>query len=226
MVIIEFSVAPGDFRLGELLSLDPDTTVHVEQLVPLGDKIMPFSWVSGNTERFEENTSENGIKHSVVLDDPKRDRKLYRLEWNERNDELIEAILRNSGAILDAKGTHEEWEFQVRFRDRDSLSAFHEYCGEHAVPVTVNRIYNPIEVSGDSRMGMTTIQAETLVDALEKGYFDIPRKTSLVELADDYDISDQAVSERIRRATAELIEKSLLVEDESPLPEKASAGNS
>lgn len=224
-VIIEFSVAPEDFGLGEVLSLGPDTEVRVEQLVPMGDKVMPFSWVSGDTESFEENADDNGMTHSVVLADSARDRKLYRLEWNERDDELIEGILDNQGAILNATGTHEEWEFGVRFRRREDLSDFHEYCAEHEVPILVKRIYNPIEVSGDSRMGMTSTQAETLVDALEKGYFDIPRKTSLVELADDYGVSDQAVSERIRRATSELVEASLLVEEEPPFTEKAKAQN-
>lgn len=224
-VIIEFSVAPEDFGLGEVLSLGPDTEVRVEQIVPMGDTVMPFSWVSGDIDSFEENVDNNGMTHSVVLTDPARDRNLYRLEWNERDDELIEAILDNQGAILNATGTHEEWEFGIRFRRREDLSDFHEYCSENEVPILVKRIYNPIEVSGDSRMGMTTTQAETLVDALEKGYFDIPRKTSLVELADDYGVSDQAVSERIRRATSELIEASLLVEEEPPFTEKAKAQN-
>jgi predicted DNA binding protein len=224
-VIIEFSVAPEDFGLGELLSLGPDTEVRVEQLVPIGDKVMPFSWVSGDTDSFEEDADDNGMAHSVVLADPARDRKLYRLEWNERDDELIEGILESDGAVLNATGTHEEWEFGVRFRRREDLSEFHGHCAEHGVPILVNRIYNPIEVSGDSRMGMTSTQAETLVDALEKGYFDIPRKTSLVELADDYGVSDQAVSERIRRATSELVEASLLVEEEPPFTEEAKAGN-
>lgn len=224
-VIIELSVAPEDFRLGELLSLGPDTEVRVEQLVPMGDKIMPFSWVSGDTDSFEENANENGMTYSVVLTDSARDRKLYRLEWNGREDELIEGILKSDGAILNATGTHEEWEFGVRFRRREDLSEFHEYCAEHEVPMSVKRIYNPIEVSGDSRMGMTSTQAETLVDALEKGYFDIPRKTTLVELADGYGVSDQAVSERIRRAVAELVEASLLLEEEPPFTQEAKAEN-
>lgn len=220
-VIVEFSVRPDEFKLGSMLSLTPDMKTHVEQLVPVGDKVMPFSWVTGDTETFEKNIDENGVEYSVVLVDEKNDRKLYRLEWNQDDDELIQAVLRSEGAVLDAEGTHEKWSFRIRFREREKLSEFHEYCLEHGVPITVKRMYNPIEVSGNSRRGMTQTQVETLVDAYEAGYFDIPRKTTLVEIADEYGVSDQAVSERLRRATAELVEKSLMPEMEKSAPTPA-----
>ena len=216
--IIEFSVHPDDFRLGSILHLTPGIEIHVEQLVPIGDKVMPFSWVTGDTEKFEKNISENGVEYSVILSDDKNDRKLYRLEWNEKDDELIQAILHADGAVLDAEGEHDEWSFRVRFRKREQLSEFHKYCVEHEVPIKVKRMYNPIEISGSSRTGMTQTQVETLVDAYEAGYFDIPRKTTLVELSEKYGVSDQAVSERLRRATAELIEKSLMPEIEVSKP--------
>lgn len=217
-VIVEFSVHPDEFKLGSILDITPGTKVHVEQLVPMGDMVMPFSWVAGDTERFEQNIRENNVEYSVALVDDENDRKLYRLEWNEDEDELIQAVLRSDGAVLDAEGTHEEWSFRVRFREREKLSAFHKYCLEHNVPIKVKRMYNPIEVSGGSRKGMTKTQVETLLDAYEAGYFDIPRRTTLVKLADEYGVSDQAVSERLRRATAELVEKSLMPEMEMSKP--------
>ena len=214
-VILEFSVRPEGFKLGKILHLGPETEVRVEQLVPVGDKVMPFSWVSGDTDSFEVRAEEDGMEYSIVLTDEKNDRKLYRLEWNQDDDELIQAILLSEGAVLDAEGTHEEWSFRVRFRERENLSDFHEYCLGHGVPIKVKRMYNPIEISGSSRTGMTKTQVETLVDSYEEGYFEIPRKTTLVELSEKYGVSDQAVSERLRRATAELIEKSLMPEVET-----------
>ncbi len=215
-VIVEFSVSPEDFKLGQLLCLDPNIQVVVEQLVPIGSKVMPFAWVSGDIEVFEKNISSR-IEYEVVLVDDVNERKLYRLEWDEDADELIQSILRSEGAVLDAEGSKDEWNFRVRFRTREDLSEFHSYCGDNDVRTKVQRIYNPIEVSGNSRMGMTPTQARTLVDALDAGYFDIPRRTSLVEMSNMYGISDQAVSERIRRATAELIRSSLLLEGDSPV---------
>ena len=224
-VIIEFSVRPEGFRLGEMLRLSPETEVHVEQLVPVGEKVMPFSWVRGDTEEFEKSAEENGLEYSVELVDEKNNRKLYRLEWDEDEDPLVQAMLDSDGAVLDAEGTHEEWSFRVRFREREDLSEFHMHCLEHDIPVEVKRMYNPIEVSGSSRAGMTQTQVETMVDAYEKGYFDIPRKTTLINLSEEYGISDQAVSERLRRATAKLIEKSLMPEvDMSDMSEPRKVG--
>jgi predicted DNA binding protein len=220
-VILEFSVRPEGFKLGKILHLGPETEVRVEQLVPVGDKVMPFSWVSGDTDSFEVRAEEDGMEYSVVLTDEKNDRKLYRLEWEEEDDPLVQAVLDSGGAVLDAEGTHDEWSFRVRFRERERLSDFHEYCIDHGVPIEVKRMYNPIEVSGSSRTGMTQTQVETLVDAYEEGYFDIPRGTTLVELSEGYGVSDQAVSERLRRATAELIEKSLMPEREISEPQTA-----
>lgn len=219
-IIVEFSVSPKDFKLGGMLCLDTNTKVRVEQLVPMGDKVMPFSWVSGDLGSFEENI-ENEMGYEVVLDDEENDRRLYRLEWDVEHDDLIQAIIEFDGAVLDAEGTHRNWDFRIRFREREKLSEFKRYCDENGVHIKIKRIYNPIEVSGDSRTGMTSVQAKTLVDALESGYFDIPRKTSLVKLSESYGVSDQAVSERIRRATAELIRSSLMVDEELTALEEA-----
>lgn len=211
-IILEFTVPPKEFVLGRLLRVEPDIVVQVEQLVPMKDKIMPFSWVSGDIESFEENIKDE-VGYQVILTDDVNRRKLYRLEWDADGDELIKAIIDSDGAVSDAKGNHEEWRFTVRFRNHNGISQFHNYCAEHGIEMSIQRIYNPIEVSNGSHPGMTAIQMQTLVDALEEGYFDIPRKTSLAKLGEKYGISDQAVSERLRRATAGFIRSSLAVED-------------
>lgn len=209
-VMMEFSVNSDDFRLGRMLPTDPGVEVDVEKLAPMGDGVMPLLWISGDMEAFEENLDENGVSYSVVITDTEGDRKLYRAEWNGEEDALIQAVLNTDGAVIDAKEAHGEWKFRMLFGDRENLSDFSEYCAEHGVDINVQRMYSPIEVTDGSRTGMTTTQVETLVDAFEAGYFKVPRETTLVELSEKYGISDQAVSERLRRATAELIESTLL----------------
>jgi predicted DNA binding protein len=46
--------------------------------------------------------------------------------------------------------------------------------------------------------------------AVERGYFDVPRKTTLEELADELDISRQALSEHVRRGTEKILRRALL----------------
>jgi len=213
-VIIEFSVPSDCFKFGEILSLKPGVRVKVEQMVPMGDTIMPFSWVTDDTESFEEGLEKNGIPHTVVLEDDENERKLYRLEWSADDDDLIQAILASKGSVLNASGNPDEWNFSVRFSERVDLSKFHRRCRSDDLAIGIDRIYNPIEVSGNSRDSMTLTQTQTLIEALDAGYYDIPRDASLINLAEKYGISDQAVSERLRRATAELIKSSLVRSEE------------
>lgn len=53
--------------------------------------------------------------------------------------------------------------------------------------------------SGTTRDGLTTRQRETLRLAADRCYFEIPRRATLADLADELGVSDQAISERLRR---------------------------
>jgi len=61
----------------------------------------------------------------------------------------------------------------------------------------------------DLRSGRTdpveyAAQQEALSLAFDRGYFEIPRRVTLVELGDEVGVSDQALSERLRRAQTKL----------------------
>lgn len=59
---------------------------------------------------------------------------------------------------------------------------------------------------------MTDDQREALEAALQKGYYAIPSEATMAEIASDLDISQQALSERLRRGHRALVE-ALLGED-------------
>lgn len=217
-VILEFTVPSRAFEFGKQLGLPPDVELDVEQVVPVEDTVMPFSWVSGDHEAFESSIDDDDVDSSLLVDDEQGGRKLYRLEWDASDSDLMDAIMESHGVVLNAVGTDEEWTFNVRFEEREDMSGFHERCAEVGLGIEVTRVYNPIEVSGEFREGMTSTQRSTLLDAFDAGYFEIPRQTSLVELAEEYDVSDQAVSERLRRVTSQLIDSALVVEEESLHP--------
>ena len=71
------------------------------------------------------------------------------------------------------------------------------------------RGFVPPSVGGDA---LPRKQAETLRLALETGYFDVPRDVTLQDLADELGVSDQTVSERLRRGIATVVDDAL--EDE------------
>ncbi len=53
---------------------------------------------------------------------------------------------------------------------------------------------------------LTDAHRETLEVALTEGYFNVPRRINLVELAESMDISDSAVSQRLRRGVATVLD--------------------
>jgi predicted DNA binding protein len=54
-----------------------------------------------------------------------------------------------------------------------------------------------------------------LARAVQRGYYDVPRRVSLAELARRSGLSDAAVSRRLRRETRRLVSETVLSEDPS-----------
>jgi len=111
------------------------------------------------------------------------------------------------GAILEAHGTSEKWTFRIVFPDRDAVSATYDACGEH--DIEVEQLTGPAESPLLGGFSLTDEQFTTVEAAVNSGYYDIPRQTTLAELATDLDVSHQALSERLRRGHRTLIESVL-----------------
>jgi predicted DNA binding protein len=95
------------------------------------------------------------------------------------------------------------WELRLRFTDHRQLRQFNERCIEKEINLTLQRIYNPhVPPIQDE---LTSIQWHTLAVAYELGYFAVPRKVTLGELAEHLGVSKQAVSQRLRRATRTVV---------------------
>ncbi|HET7322915.1 MAG TPA: helix-turn-helix domain-containing protein, partial [Halococcus sp.] len=85
------------------------------------------------------------------------------------------------------------------------------------VGVQLDRVHNPIEAASRTRFGLTDDQEQTLVTAFEAGYFDIPRGTTIQELGEELEVSDSAISQRLRRANSSLIAATLLTAADTSL---------
>ncbi|MFC4436669.1 helix-turn-helix domain-containing protein [Halostagnicola sp. GCM10023398] len=57
----------------------------------------------------------------------------------------------------------------------------------------------------DAARNLTPTERETIHRAIEAGYYEVPRSTTLGELAAAFEISDAAVSKTLRRAEAKLL---------------------
>ncbi|MFB9804295.1 helix-turn-helix domain-containing protein [Haladaptatus pallidirubidus] len=66
--------------------------------------------------------------------------------------------------------------------------------------VELKRLYAPEAPTVDGQFMLTPKQRVALTVALDAGYFDVPRRANLSELAEQLDITPQALSKRLRRA--------------------------
>ena len=111
------------------------------------------------------------------------------------------------------EGTYRDgrWQSRMRFPDREALRAYRAWCADRDINFELRQLYDgeATERVPAGGRGITDYQREALTLAREQGYFSVPRETSLETLATELGISEQAVSERIRRGTARLVDTAL-----------------
>ena len=210
-VIVEFSLPADSFPFGQSTSGDPSVRVQLERLVPIGEDRIPFLWVTGQEfEQFEDHLRNSDIVEDVEALTRVGDSVLYYTEWCTNEETFLNGISDTNGTIMEAHGDG-DWSFTIRFRDHADLTRFHQYYQDNDFPVHIDRVYAP---DGESRteygFGLTPEQRETLIAAVEKGYFSVPRETKLEEIAEVVGITQQAASERVRRGAETVLRKSLI----------------
>ena len=102
----------------------------------------------------------------------------------------------------------EDTNIRARVPTREALFAYRDVCREKDIPFRIQRIFEESAAAGD-RYGITERQQEALTVALEEGYFDVPRETTLSAVAAKLDISAQALSARLRRGQANLLRNTI-----------------
>lgn len=214
-VILEFTIDDEEFTFGRILARPPEMHLEIERVVPTGEMVMPFVWAKGGDhEVFEEQVRADPAVAELLALDRIGDRVLYRIEWADRPTDLLEGIAETDGVVLEAKGDR-RWAFRLRFLDHDGLSAFHNFVLEQGIPIHIERTYTLSEGLDEPghQFGLTQAQREALVLAIERGYFDVPSETTLDELAEELDITRQALSERVRRGNGAVLREVLLPSD-------------
>lgn len=210
-VIATVVVDADDFTLGAALALGDGVRVRLERVVPVEDTFVPYLWVSDDDiEHIETALVNEGDIESFRIVDRADTEALTRVEWREDFDGFLEALMASDGTLLEGTGESETWRFRLRFADNDDLTAFYRTCAENGIHVDVRSVHNPGAPRRiDSDIDLTETQRETLRIALEEGYFDVPRRINLLELAERLGISDSAVSQRLRRGVSAVLAETL-----------------
>lgn len=211
-VIVELSLPPSEFELGRILDLEGGTNVSLETMVPLGTRAVPFFRLGGDARTsFEEQVRTHPAVYDIHVVNTNGDETLYALDWQITRDSFFQGILSQDAHVLEATGTAGTWSFEIRFSSHESLAAFKKHCHSENVEMTVERVFNPTRPEAGQWYGLTPPQRETMRYAVENGYYDIPRQISTKDIAEHFDVSDQAITERLRRAIDTLVTNTLLV---------------
>ena len=212
-VIAEFTVKSEDFALHHALTAAPGMVVEIERVVAtLEDRVMPYFWVSGaDQSAFEEAFRDDDSVENITAVDEIDDAKLYRAEWTENIETIVYAYVEIGATILQAVGRDENWELRMRFDDHEKLSAFQEYCEEHDISFDLKQLKEQDQPMASAQYDLTPKQRETLVAALDAGYYDVPQGITMRELADEMGVSQQALSKRFHAGHRNLVTSTLTV---------------
>lgn len=180
----------------------PEVAVELEDVVIHDRTTVQYFWVDGPGQGlFRRALRRDPVIEDLSLIDDFADRRFYRGRADPDGESFLWAVLEHGVDVLRATGG-EDWMFVLSFDDRDHRAAF-EIAAEDRF-VSRQRGYGLTDET--TTANLTRRQHEALAAAYEHGYFDIPRRTTLVDLAGRLGISDQAVSERMRRGESKLVE--------------------
>ncbi|MDS0294948.1 helix-turn-helix domain-containing protein [Halogeometricum luteum] len=198
--ITDIRVAANQFPLGRILQEFPDVEIELERIVPTREQIIPLFWVESEREREVEQTlQKDSLVEEISQLTRTPDRILYSVNWSSEVDSLVRAIVDLNVDVLTAEGTANFWEFRLQFTDREQLSQFRRTCKDEGIDIELLRVYNP--QMPQETGPLSPEQQDALTTAYEEGYWDVPRGISQRELAALVGISDNSMSQRLRRGT-------------------------
>ncbi|AGB37617.1 helix-turn-helix domain-containing protein [Natronococcus occultus] len=214
--IAEFAIPAESFALGHTLDRAPALGVEIEPVIAADpEAVMPCVRFFGDEDTLEDADDALVADPTVEAATPILDldgERWYRVRWGETVVDLVELLTREEATVFETELEDDRWQFRVVFPRREALARSYEYATDRGVPIDLRKI-NRLEETRYERFGLTDAQHETLVAALEYGYYDIPRGIDMETLSDELGISHQALSERLRRAHLTLVEEAVGADD-------------
>lgn len=211
MLIARVRLELAALALDEAFDAVPEMSVEAERIAAHSTQwTMPCLWVAADdVDAVDDALEADPSIDTIVETTDFGDEKYYHLEWEEKVNERITEYIDRDGSILLAEATSAGWELQIRFTSRDQFDAFRESLAERDHSFELLSLSEP----GAPRQTMgevTPSQRDALVTAAEHGYYKVPRETSTQELADELEMSHQALSELLRRGTDNLVNSALV----------------
>ena len=209
--IVEATIPAGQFVLPEtLLSMENLEFRAVRLVAHESGRVMPFLWASSDDlDRLYETIADDSTVTGVDVIAEFDGECLLRVDWESSVRVLVSILSAEDAMLLDISGYEGVWHLELFFSDPSLIPTTTEFCEQYGIDLSIEAVNALSGVSEYGYFGLTERQYETIVQAYEYGYYDVPRAVNQEELADHFGVSHQALSERLRRAHETIISNAL-----------------
>jgi predicted DNA binding protein len=205
-MILEITVPLDAIDLLGGQSLPDGTSLEIGRTVSIAGTGTTSLRVAGDgVEDVLAALRENPAVDEVLLVGDTAEVSTYHVRLADGPPELVERVWDAGGTVVSAAAEGDSWTLELRFPDQDAASGFYARYGGSDDRVGLQYSSPTATSRRESNGALTSEQREALDRAFETGYFEVPRRTSTADLAADLNISDTAVSQRLRRGVANIL---------------------
>jgi predicted DNA binding protein len=192
--------------VGEVSRAFPDASLRLLTAVPMGDRTLEL----GETRADDPRAVADAIRrhpdvlaHELLYGDAERSVSKY-----ETRDRALFEFLGGSSLLPEFPLVVEDgvMSFAITASQED-FEAFGDRLDASGLRYELLSAVHHEETDGGP---LTDRQLECLTVAWRMGYFEVPRDSSLAEVADRLDVDTSTVSETLRRGTARVLERFFL----------------
>lgn len=207
--IMKASVPADQFALADTFEAVPAVEFDAVRLVTHGtDRVVPLLWATNaDTSSVYDAIEDDETTTDAQLVSQRNHDALFQMHWTARVRFLTHVLVEERGAVVSARGSSDGWTFRIMFPERDAVSSTYDACEEY--DIDIEQISSLGDAPSLGGFHLTNEQFTTVRAAVDNGYYEVPRETTLEDLATELDVSHQALSERLRRGHRTLIESVL-----------------
>ncbi len=211
-IIVEVTLPADALALGHALAVAPAVSISAERMASHAQtEVLPYLWGTDGTDdldALEMAAAEDDTVESFECIDRSEPARLYHVRWSEAVSEQLESLLDDHGVVLEADAKADTWYLKFRFNTHRDVQAFRDQFTDLGADVTVERLFSPT-TPRQGEYNLTARQQRALLAAFKQGYFNAPRDVRMGELAEEFDISTNAMSGRLRRAVSTLVRNTI-----------------
>lgn len=182
----------------------------LEQIVACNSETVSMTfWAEGGDFNAFETALQrsNSITNVNVLDEQIDGRTLYQV-YLPAAETTYRTWIGLGIVLLGGTCTYKGWMLRMRFPNHEALRAYRQHCKEQGIPFSLKTLHEGR--SPEKYHRLTKPQYQILEAAIEGGYFEVPRGVTITALAENFGISDQAASERMRRGLSNVLNNGTL----------------